>query len=377
MTGSSVSLPGLPPERYYEQIIGSLTSGVVACDARGRVITANPAARAVFEASTEELGRGAALDELPAAAPLVDVFEEVAESGEAVLRRELTVDLSEGRSLEIGLSASLLSGPADFNGVIFLFTDLTEWRRLEREAQLNSRLAALGELTAGVVHELRNPVSVISGWAELLARRLPEGDERRAQAEAIVAEAEALERTVSQFLSFARPFDLTRSWCDPSELTERAVAFCTRKALRKRADIRVDCPRDLPLVHVDNNLLTHALANVLANAVDAVDEGGQAGIEVREKDPGLEFSIWDNGPGIPTEPGVNIFEPFFTQKEGGTGLGLTITHRTVTAHGGRVSFAAREGGGTRFTIAIPVDPQKENGRNPRFRPQKNNTSSET
>lgn len=354
--------PLLPPEHYYEQIIASLTSGVVACDARGRVITANPAARAVFEASPEQLGPGAALDELPAAAPLADIFEEVAESGASVSRRELVVDLSGGRSLEIGLSASLLSGPAEFNGVIFLFTDLTEWRRLEREAQLNSRLAALGELTAGVVHELRNPVSVISGWAELLVRRLPHGDERRAQAEAIVAEAEALERTVSQFLSFARPFDLTRSWCDPSELAQRAVAFCTRKALRKGVDVRLECPGDLPLVHVDNNLMTHALANVLANAVDAVDDCGEAGLRVRVDASNLEFLIWDDGPGIPAEPGVNIFEPFFTQKEGGTGLGLTITHRTVTAHGGRVSFAAREDRGTQFTIVIPIEPQRMSGR---------------
>lgn len=339
---------------YHEQIIESLTSGVLALDAQGVVITINEAARAFLGAGKETLHVGSRLDNVPEAGPLLEVFSEVSRSGAPVSRREITLPLPGGAQKELGLSASLLAGPAAFNGVIFLFTDLTEWRRLERAAELNRQLAALGELTAGIVHELRSPVSVISGMAELLLRKLGSDDDRRGAVEAILREAASLERTISQFLGLARPQAIHRKTCKPQDIMSRAVQFCQHHAQGKAVRLEYSCEPDLPPVYVDGERVAQAVANIVGNGVDAVPPGGLVALRVYHDADDLVFEIVDNGPGIHLQPGESLFAPFFTQKEAGTGLGLTISHRTITLHDGSITYANRSEGGARFELRIPL-----------------------
>jgi PAS domain S-box-containing protein len=343
-----------------EQIIESMTSGVIAVDANGCVITANEAGRKFLGADAGELRPGRPLDELASAEPLVLVFHEVATSRKPISRREMVFHINGGERREIGLSVSLLQGREAFNGAILLFTDLTDWRRIERSAELNRQLAALGELTAGVVHELRNPVSVISGMAELLMRKMEPNDERRATAEAILREAGSIEKSISQFLGFARPYDFDRGWCNPEEIADRVKQFCQRRAQQKGVSLSVTCEGDLPAVHVDGNRVAQALANIMSNGIDAVSAGvGMVHLVVRSAGDQLQFEITDNGPGIQLKPGENLFSPFFTQKEGGTGLGLTIAHRIINAHNGSISYGNRPQGGACFDVRLPVE--EENG----------------
>jgi len=351
--------PSSPSSSGNQQIIDSLSSGIIALDANQKIAAANDAARAYLGARENELRVGDRLDRLPTAAPLAAVLSEVVDTQSPVSRREVTIQLPDGRPRELGLSASLLQGPQPFNGVIFLFTDLTERRRLERVAELNRQLAALGELTAGVVHELRSPVSVISGMAELLIRKLGPEDERCGAAETILQEAASLERSIAQFLGFARPYDIERAWAEPKAIAERAMQFCQRRAHQKATSLDCSCEPDLPNLHVDANRVAQALANILVNAVDAVPHGGRVAFRSYQDGNDIVFEVVDNGPGVQLQPGENLFAPFFTQKESGTGLGLTIAHRVIAAHEGTISYANRDEGGTRFEIRLPVEPSAD------------------
>ncbi len=348
---------------HNEQIISSLSSGVVALNADGAIITINPAARACLGVPPHALRPGMRLRDFEAAWPLADVFDEVARTREAVSRREVLLALPGNGEREVGLSASLLEGEAPFNGAILLFTDLTEWRRLERAASANQQLAALGELTAGVVHELRNPVSVISGMAELLMRRMEADDTRRSHAKAILQEATSLERSIAQFLGFAKPFDMQPEWCAPRDLVERALQFGGRRAQTKQVRIAYESEEHLSTCYVDAEMVAQALGNILVNAVDAAPENGEVTFRAIQKGGDAVFEIADDGPGIHLNADEDLFTPFFTQKEGGTGLGLTIAQRTILAHGGRITYRNRAEGGALFEIRLPL--QRATGEPPR------------
>jgi len=195
--------PGL-----YRQIIDSLTSGVLVLDMDGVVMTANHGACAHLGLDAGALQPGARLDGVPNAAPFVDVLRHMIVSRESMTRHEIGLRRPDGARKEVGLSASVLRDARGDVGVVFLFADITERRRLERTAELNRQLASIGELTAGVVHELRSPLSVLSGSAQLLLRKLDAEDARRPLAEGIEREALKLEKLIAQFLGFARPFEL-------------------------------------------------------------------------------------------------------------------------------------------------------------------------
>ena len=338
----------------YEQIVNSLGSGVIALDLDGKIIMANPAAAAYLAVDPSALAPGTALTEVPNAEPLAAVLFHITQSGEPISRHEVTLALPNGVVKQIGLSASVHTEEQALNGIIVLFTDMTERVRLERSAELNRQLAALGELTAGVVHELRNPVSIISGMAELLIRKLDPEDERQNAANTILREASALERLISQFLGFARPFELQRGKCTADAIVDRTLQLCRRRAERKQVTLDAESPANIR-VHADLYRVAQALSNIANNAIDAVPKGGRVSIHAMSDDEVVVFEIADNGPGIELQPGEDVFRPFFTKKEGGTGLGLTIAHRIVAAHQGTVSFGSGAGGGACFTVRIPIN----------------------
>ncbi len=340
---------------YAEQILENIPSGVMALDRDGRIIVANTAACRFLQGDASQFAPGIDLEDLPIAGPFMDVLREVMDNRQPVSRREVILTWpGEQRKKEIGLSASLLAGPEDFNGVIFLFTDMTERRNMERANEINTQLASLGELTAGVVHELRNPVMVISGMAEWLLRKAP-NEELRDTANTIFQEAAHLEKTISQFLGFARPFELEVATCHARTILERAERLCQHRAASKTVSLETAVDTDLPEMEADPGRAAQALANIINNAIDAVDEGaGRVTVTVTRADGDILFEVLDNGPGVGAQEGENLFKPFFSRKAGGTGLGLAIVHRIITAHGGTVTHENPPGGGARFLIRLPI-----------------------
>lgn len=336
----------------HEQIVASLSSGVLAMDAAGCVLTANAAAAQIIGLEPEALAPGASLAAHESALHFIELAREVERGTHAVQRREIEVEADGARRI-LGITASALQGPDAFNGVIFLFTDLSLVRNLERRAELNKQLAQIGELTAGVVHELRNPMSVISGMSELILRRLPPEHPQTRQAELIFQEAQQIERLISQFLSFAKPFEARLTRCTAEPIADRAIQLVERAAKEKSVALASIVDADLPHFQADAPKIAQALGNLLRNAIEAVPTGGEVRLVV-VADDGIAFRIEDNGPGIHLHPGEDLLNPFFSKKEGGTGLGLNIVHRIVTAHGGTVTYGNRPEGGAFFKVGLPI-----------------------
>jgi len=355
---SPKTAPAVTGDVLNAQIVESLTSAVLAVDSAGTVLTANPAVAQHLELEAAP-APGDTLAGIPAAAPLLTLFEQMRKTpgGESVSRQEIGVKTGEGRKT-LGVTASLLHGPEAFNGVIFLFTDLTRIRHLERIAELNRQLAQIGALTAGVVHELRNPLSVITGMTELLARKLGPDNPLYNHADTVLQESAQLDRLISQFLSFARPFELEWERVEGRAILDRALQLTERVAAEKQVAVEVDAPKKLPVLRTDGKKTAQALANILRNAVEVVQTQGQVRLRAAQEDGVLVFTVEDNGPGIHIEEGENLFTPFVTKKEGGTGLGLSIVHRIITAQGGDVAYGNLPEGGAWFHVRLPIEEKK-------------------
>lgn len=339
----------------YGQIVSSLSSGVIAVDAGGVIITANPAASRHLNLPGGELSSGISLNTLPdVAPPLMRLMEELQTGQHGVSRREVTIPSPDGDKV-LGVSASLLQGPEAFNGAIFLFIDLTELRRLEKTAELNKQLAQIGELTAGVVHELRNPLSVIAGMAELLMRKSDDSDGVHRKAETILAEAGQMEQLVSQFLNFAKPFELKQALHSPMDVVERSVELAAPVAAHRGIELLVETRSGLPEILIDTPKMAQALSNILRNAVEISPQGATVRFGTQHVGDQIVFRIDDQGPGIHVGPEDDLFSAFFTKKEGGTGLGLSIVHRIVTAHEGTITYGNGERGGAWFEVHLPLN----------------------
>lgn len=237
------------------------------------------------------------------------------------------------------------------------------------ELERSSRLAALGEMAAGIAHEVRNPLGSIGLYARMLVSDLADRDEQRALAERIGGAVRGLDAIVNDVLVFGREL---RTHPDPvraGDLIEGAITRCADLLSGENApDLSWDRSDSAPELEADQGLLVQALTNVLRNAIEASAEqhphgGGVVALNVRTSaevagsgasGPMVVFGVDDTGPGVSDEVLERMFNPFFTTRAAGTGLGLPIVHRIVEAHGGRVVVTKRSAGGTRFELQVPI-----------------------
>jgi len=218
----------------------------------------------------------------------------------------------------------------------------------------SEKLAALGQLAAAIAHEVRNALGVIRSAAQGLGEAVPADDaEARRACSFITAEIDRLGSVVSSLLGFARPPRLAPRPVAVGTLFEQAMLLARQDLAAK--DIRVrraDAP-SLPEVQADSDLVVQVLLGLLANAADAVPPGGEVTLDARAANGMVEIAVADSGPGIPEELRARVFEPFFTTRDKGTGLGLAVARQIVEAHQGRIEVADGPGGGARFRITLP------------------------
>ncbi|HYR02732.1 MAG TPA: ATP-binding protein, partial [Syntrophobacteria bacterium] len=250
---------------------------------------------------------------------------------------------------------------------VIVLRDLREIERLEQEVRRAEKLAAVGELAAGVAHEIRNPLSSIRGLAQFLRQVLAGGSKEREYAEIMVREVDRINRVVTDLLTIARPQEPDLAPTDLQELLNHSVGLLQGDADRRGVEIRRVIPSELPEVVMDENQMTQALLNLILNALQAVETGGtiRVGASVDPFDSRLHLWVEDDGPGIPSGQMGKIFDPFFTTRAKGTGLGLSIVQKIVTHHRGEIRVESPPKGsarGSRFTISIPVDLHRSNGR---------------
>ncbi|MBI1318638.1 MAG: PAS domain-containing protein [Candidatus Hydrogenedens sp.] len=339
-------------------IINSLSGGVIATDMHGMILLGNEAAETHLGLSAGRFDQGGHVDSVPELAPLLPVFNQLRDTHEPVSRAEVEFEVNGSRRV-FGVTASIMSEHGVEHGMVLIFSDLTRVRELEQAAELNRQLAQIGELTAGVVHEIRNPLSVVSGMAELLHRKLGEQPELLDKAAVIMQEVEGLDRLIREFLSFSSTHRIERLPCNAEALVDRVKRQVERLARERgvRFDTKVPAA---PISFIgDFSKLVQAAGNLARNAIEITPSGKRVSLSVSQDSGSVYFAVEDQGPGIHLKPGDDVFSPFFSKKDGGTGLGLSIVHRIVAAHGGTVYYENRDEGGARFEMRLPLQGKQE------------------
>jgi two-component system, NtrC family, sensor histidine kinase PilS len=338
----------------HQNTIRCLSSGLVTVTMEGHITSINEAACDILG-----MNQGTALGHaLSRRIPgLSRVLEEAGPVG-AVRRLEIDAIRPDGSVRNLGISATPLSDhTGQIIGRVIHFQDLTELRRMQIQVERSERLASIGRLAAGIAHEIRNPLASISGSVETL-RSLPGADaDTRQLVDIAVREVDRLNGLITGLLDYARPRAEERQALDLTEITgEIAKAF---EHERRENDVHVQVQAE-PGVGLEgaSGQIRQVIWNLLRNAAEAMPQGGTVSIKVRREDPTgrppyTVLSVIDTGVGIAKEDLRQIFEPFFSRKPGGTGLGLATVARVVEDHRGHIEIASDPGQGTEFTLRFP------------------------
>jgi signal transduction histidine kinase len=234
----------------------------------------------------------------------------------------------------------------------------TDLIRIQDQLMRSEQLARIGEIAAGVAHEINNPLGIILTTTEYLDRSMEKDDGNREEILAIRRETERCKNIVQQLMTYARPKPRETTLISPKEITDEVIAFSFMKGQGESITVERDYAGDLPLIRADANLVKQALLNLVLNARQALERNGGGKIRIRlfpsRRRRHVFCEIEDNGPGIDPEDYPQLFEPFFTRREGGTGLGLAMTQRIVESFGGRIRIEPVREGGTRVQLRFPA-----------------------
>jgi two-component system sensor histidine kinase PilS (NtrC family) len=342
---------------FNEHVIDSLLSGLVTADRDLRVLTFNrsaaeitglTAAQAVGHDATEVL-------QLPLSlrARLTDLADRRS------LRSDLEFRTTDGRRIDVGMTASTIAFPSGRSGYLFTFQDVTDVKRLERHARVQQRLAAVGEMAAGIAHEIRNPLASMSGSIQVLRQELPLSEDQAQLMDIVLKESERLNDTIRSFLAYARPQKFAVTRLDIAKVVQDA-ALLLRNSAEVHADhvVDVDLPPEPVWYEADENQVRQIIWNLATNGLRAMPAGGRLVLSVKSsgslEDGELVLTVADQGGGIAAEELDGLFQPFRSSFERGTGLGLAIVHRIVTDYGGTIQVSSTVGVGTTVRVLLRV-----------------------
>ncbi len=332
---------------FSNKVVETMPAGLISVNLALEVTSCNSGALSILDGA-----EGTALEPVVPQA-LLEVAETVKQRGETVEREVALTSLS-GNPLLLDVTASPIPGDqGEVSGVLLLFRDLTELRTLKMEIERSRRLAAVGKLAAGVAHEIRNPLSSIKGFATYFRERYKDVGEDREIADIMVHEVERLNRSITQLLEFAKPVAVVAKEVDIEALVVHSIKLVENDLKNKGITARRSVDTGLTRVTTDPDRLNQILLNLYLNAVQAMDEGGELSVGVATSDRHLLMEVKDTGKGIAPSAMDHIFDPYYTTRAEGTGLGLAMVHRAVEAMGGEIRVESREGKGTVFFLKLP------------------------
>jgi len=341
-------------ERLNSSIVSNLNSGLLTITPEGRIRAFNRYAEQLTGVSQAEAYDRPLTDILPGFGPFMRRIGNIT-------REEMVHRRGDGEEMTLGFKSVTFTDKDGVPiGVIIDFQDLTQLIRMKAELARSDRLAAIGELSARIAHEIRNPLAAISGSVQLIANdgSIDAGDRRLM--DIIVRETERLNKLIRDFLDYARPTQPSKATVNLDALVAEIRELMEADRRFEGVEIRNEVPRDLE-VNVDSDKFRQVLWNLLVNAVEAMPDDGMISITAEEIDHCYEFqgasavsiTISDTGSGMDEEELKRVFEPFHTTKAGGTGLGLATVYRVIEAHGGKIRVSSVKGKGTEFTIVLP------------------------
>ena len=337
--------------RFLENILSNIHTGVLSTDEEGRISLINRAGLGILRLD-EAVGRK--VDEVEGLSPLRNLIHYSLQSGSSVFQEEVPCATREGETVPLEVGAVPLLQEGRLVGLVVTFHDLSAIRKLEEQVRRQDRLAALGRMAAGVAHEIRNPLSIIHGSAQLLQKRFGGQPGEEGLSDFIIEEVNRLSRVVTDFLMFARPPVPALEEISIEELLDQICAYTQNELISDRYALVKEVEENLPAVAADPRLCRQAFLNLFLNAREAMPEGGTITVRSRRwSSHEVAIEVADEGEGIRPEALDRIFDPFFTTKENGTGLGLSLVHQIIASQGGRIEVDSACARGAVFRLIFP------------------------
>ncbi len=352
-------------ERVFHSIIQNYSDAVIALDNDYKIFFWNKGAERIFGYTAEEM-LGKTVDpiipqELKEKGELQWLFEETLRRGyiENYETERITKD---GRRIIVNLSRGLIKDEnGEILGSIAIVKDVTKVKELEKQIQHSDKLALIGQIAAGIAHEIGTPLNVISGNAEYIMMEMGEDNPYKEELETIISQAERIANLIKQLLEFARPRKPNYTKVDVNKEIAHVVELLRHQFEKSNIKLNLKFSDDLPYIWADCSQIHQVFLNIIVNSIQAINENGLIEIETFARDGYVNIKFKDNGVGILPEHLDKIFEPFFTTKEAGkgTGLGLAVSKRIMDEHRGKIEVESTPGRGTIFTVKFPTYTTKE------------------
>ena len=352
-------------EALNRNIVQSISGGLLATDLEGRVTFFNKVAEEITGYNCSQVYHSNVEEILPFLKDRKGIFKEPSNPGHPPFRFESRFKKEDGNVLYLGFSISpLKDSSGEELGSILTFQDLTRFKEMEEHIKMVDRLAAVGRLSAGIAHEMRNPLASVSGSIQVLKEELALEDRNERLMDIAIRETDRLNSLITDFMLFAQPGLGKKEVVNVTRVVRDTLnEFISSPEWNNAIEVVKDFSGDIK-VEADPKQLEQVLRNLFVNAVQAMPEGGNLGIEVRRLGPVsagklpaakiLEIIVRDTGCGIPKENQDKVFDPFFTTKDRGTGMGLAIAYRIIESYKGRIVVESEGEQGTSFTIYLPV-----------------------
>ncbi len=352
---------------YNETLLENLTTGVIAAGIDQRITVFNNEAGQITKVDAKAV-LDHTIDRLPL--PLYSALGETLRTGEGQENSELFLDTG-ADGVTVRASTSIFHGQdKQVLGALMVLTDITALKRLEQQIRRSDRLASLGTLSAGMAHEIKNPLVSIKTFAQLLPERYQDSDFRETFSNLIGHEIDRIDSLVNQLLRFARP---TKPHLQPMhihEILEKSLLLVGHRLYQKDIKLTRSWEANVDTIRADGDQLEQVFLNFFINAMDAMKNGGELNISTQirtdeqwispltqsngEAYEIIRITIRDNGEGISSEDLPHVFDPFFTTKDYGTGLGLSVVHGIIQEHGGQIEVESEVKKGTAFHILLPL-----------------------
>jgi signal transduction histidine kinase len=336
-----------------DQVMSGLEDGLLLFNASGRAVLVSPSVENFLTRRPEDL-RGCRVSEIfPPGHP---IRQALGVEGDEIIPVETAEVMMEGANgaQRVGLNAQMIREHGVRMGTLVTLRDVESIERIGNQLHVSERLAALGRVTAGVAHEVKNPLNSMRLWLEVLKGNMPVEPEAQQAVKMLDSEIDRLDRAVKTFLNFTKPLEFKLEETDLRLLLDEVLDAARPAITQAGVELRVDLPSAFPPTLVDSQLMHQAVLNLLLNACEFTGPGGRITLSLRRSGDSAIIAVADSGKGIPAEDQKKIFQLFFTTRPGGTGIGLANTFRFVQLHNGRIEFDSEVGRGTTFRVELPL-----------------------
>ncbi len=335
------------------QVMTGLEDGLLLFNSDGRAMLVSPSAEKFLGSKSETLMGRRVSEIFPEGHPLQQALHVQGDQIEPVEAAEVRLEGSDG-PVHASASTQVIVENGSRMGVLLTLRDLDSLERIGSQLQVSERLSALGRATAGVAHEVKNPLNSMRLWLENLKSSLPSDHEGQQAVRILDEEIGRLDRVVKTFLDFSRPVELRLEETDLGKLIDEVLELAQPQIEAARVTAIAEVPAQFPPASVDRQLIKQALLNLVLNACEVMPQGGTLTVALSRVGDLAEVSVADSGPGIALQNRAKVFQLFFTTRPGGTGMGLATTFRIVQLHNGSIDFTSEVGKGTTFRIELPL-----------------------